>query len=220
MNLPLPCTHTMILRPYLKNRVTYLKWEVDEQVYSAIGQRSRGTPRIALKCWRAAQDGQGQRGHELCLDHLHSTLGMEGIDWLGLTIDERKYLSIVHQHNNLIRLNVIATCMGQSSRSISTNVEPYLIRIGLLSKDSKTGCRVLTEKGLKHIQKSCGVNYPMKEDFIPDFVSIPTLCSLMGISRSRYYQLLTGSFILPPIYSLENKRAYFTRELAERNLLL
>ena len=58
----------------------------------------------------------------------------------------------------------------------------------------------------------------MKEDYIPDFVSIPTLCSLMGISRSRYYQLLSGSFILPPIYSLENKRAYFTREMAERNI--
>ncbi len=58
----------------------------------------------------------------------------------------------------------------------------------------------------------------MKEDYIPEFVSIPTMCSLMGISRSRYYQLLTGSFILPPIYSLENKRAYFTREMAERNI--
>jgi len=58
----------------------------------------------------------------------------------------------------------------------------------------------------------------MKEDYIPEFVSIPAMCSLMGISRSRYYQLLTDSFILPPIYSLENKRAYFTREMAERNI--
>lgn len=58
----------------------------------------------------------------------------------------------------------------------------------------------------------------MKEDYIPEFVSIPAMCSLMGISRSRYYQLLTGSFILPPVYSLENKRAYFTREMAERNI--
>lgn len=58
----------------------------------------------------------------------------------------------------------------------------------------------------------------MKEDYIPEFVSIPVMCSLMGISRSRYYQLLTGSFILPPVYSLENKRAYFTREMAERNI--
>jgi len=58
----------------------------------------------------------------------------------------------------------------------------------------------------------------MKEDYIPDYVSTPTMCSLMGISRSRYYQLLTGSFILPPVYSLENKRAYFTREMAERNI--
>ena len=55
------------------------------------------------------------------------TLYMEGIDSLGLTIDERKYLSIVNTHNNQLRLNVIATCFGMSSRSVSTNIEPYLI---------------------------------------------------------------------------------------------
>jgi hypothetical protein len=53
---------------------------------------------------------------------------------------------------------------------------------------------------------------------IPPIVTINQLCSLMGISRSRYYQLLSEDIILPPIYSTESKRPYYTKEMAERNL--
>jgi hypothetical protein len=58
----------------------------------------------------------------------------------------------------------------------------------------------------------------MKDEYIPNVVSINQLCGLMGVSRSRYYQLLSDGIILPPIYSLESKRGYFTREMAEKNV--
>ena len=58
----------------------------------------------------------------------------------------------------------------------------------------------------------------MNEEHSPEIVSIAQLCIKMGVSRSRYYQLLSGGFILPPIYSIDSRRAYYTRELAERNL--
>jgi len=57
----------------------------------------------------------------------------------------------------------------------------------------------------------------MEEKTIPEFLSINSLCSLMGISRSRYYQLISEGLILPPIQS-DSKRPYFTRELALKNL--
>jgi len=53
---------------------------------------------------------------------------------------------------------------------------------------------------------------------IPEVVSINQLCSLMSISRSRYYQLVNEGILLPPIYSTETKRPYYTREMAQRNL--
>ena len=139
----------------LKNRVVHLKWDVEEEVYIQIGIRSRGTPRIALKILESTRRTARANGDTtINLHHLNLTLKMEGIDSLGLTIDERKYLSIVQYHNNLIRLNVIATCLGMSSRSVSTNIEPYLIRIGLLTKDPRNGCRVLTNNGIKHITEN------------------------------------------------------------------
>ena len=58
----------------------------------------------------------------------------------------------------------------------------------------------------------------MKEEYIPEIVSIQNSCTLMGVSRSRYYQLLNDKFILPPIYSIESKRPFYTREMAEKNI--
>ncbi len=58
----------------------------------------------------------------------------------------------------------------------------------------------------------------MEEKTIPEIVSINQLCSMMGISRSRYYQILSEGLILPPIHSPDSKRPYFTREIALRNL--
>jgi Holliday junction DNA helicase RuvB len=143
------------IQTILKNRVVHLKWDIEQEVYAQTASRSRGTPRIALKILESARRTARANGdHNINLRHLNLTLKMEGIDSLGLTIDERNYLSIVKYHNNLIRLNVIATCLGMSSRSVSTNTEPYLIRIGLLTKDPRNGCRVLTDKGMKHITEN------------------------------------------------------------------
>ncbi len=138
----------------LRHRVQYLKWEIEDGVYGAIALRSRGTPRIALKLLESTRRTARSNGDtSINIGHLDRTLEMEGIDAFGLTLEERQLLSIVNQHNNLVRLNVIATCMGQSSRSISVNLEPYLIRTGLLSKDPRNGCRILTDKGINYIQQ-------------------------------------------------------------------
>ncbi len=57
-----------------------------------------------------------------------------------------------------------------------------------------------------------------QNNLLPEIVSINQLCSLMSISRSRFYQLLNVGILLPPIYSTDTKRPYFTKEMAQRNL--
>jgi hypothetical protein len=56
------------------------------------------------------------------------------------------------------------------------------------------------------------------EKNIPEIVTVNKLCSIMGISRSRYYQILAEGLILPPDYDANSKRPYYTREMALRNL--
>ena len=154
MTLPFTFYSDSEIETLIRHRVQHLKLEIEDGVYAAVALRSRGTPRIALKLLESARRTARANGDStITIQHLEMTLEMEGIDSNGLTIEERKLLSIVHQHNNLVRLNVIATCMGQSSLSILTNLEPYLIRKGLLTKDPKNGCRALTHKGLNYILK-------------------------------------------------------------------
>ena len=60
----------------------------------------------------------------------------------------------------------------------------------------------------------------MRDDHteMPPVVSISQFCSMMSISRSRYYQILGEELILPPVYSIESRRPFFTREIAQINL--
>jgi Holliday junction DNA helicase RuvB len=153
LTLPFDFYSGQELEVILKNRIKQLGWEMEKSIVPIIATRSRGTPRIGLKLLESTRRTARAEGAEvITTEHLNTTLEMEGIDNLSLTEQERKYLSIVAQHNNLVRLNVIATCMGQSSRGISRNLEPFLIRIGLLTKDPRNGCRMLTSKGIAHIK--------------------------------------------------------------------
>ena len=58
----------------------------------------------------------------------------------------------------------------------------------------------------------------IQNNSLPEIISINQLCSFLEISRSRYYQLLDEGILLPPIYSLETKRPYYTRQMAQSNI--
>jgi hypothetical protein len=64
----------------------------------------------------------------------------------------------------------------------------------------------------------------MKNDeMLPAVVSIGQMCRLLSLSRARFYSLTSVSdisrcFFLPPIYSLENKRPYYSQEMAQQNM--
>lgn len=138
----------------LRNRAKHLRWQIDDAVYATLAKHSRGTPRTGLRLMESVRRICRADGADvITTDHLLAMLEMEGIDELSLTPEERQYMSIVGAHDNLARVNVIATIMAVSSRALSQNLEPFLIRTGLLTKDARTGCRTLTKKGLDHIQK-------------------------------------------------------------------
>lgn len=55
---------------------------------------------------------------------------------------------------------------------------------------------------------------------IPDILSITQMSKLLNLSRSRFYQLMSENIFLPPIYSTNSKRPFYTKEIAERNLVV
>ena len=57
-----------------------------------------------------------------------------------------------------------------------------------------------------------------KEPDIPAYVNVSTMGKLLGLSRSRLYQLINQGVLLQPVYLISNRRPVYTREMAVRNL--
>lgn len=132
----------------LRHRLRALAWEVDESILPLIAQRSRGTPRLALRLAQSAHRVARAEGNKsITLIQLERACLLEGIDELGLGPTEQKYLKIVAE--GAARLNVIASRLGLPTRTVAEVVEPFLIRSGLIEKDHQ-GTRHLTAAGRKY----------------------------------------------------------------------
>jgi Holliday junction DNA helicase RuvB len=140
------------LTKLLVQRSHALQWDIEETIYPLIAQRSRGTPRWALRLLQSCRRVCRSEGQEtITVQHFERACALEQIDALGLGVQERKYLSILAEAPT--RLNVIASVLGLPTRTVANVTEQFLIRANLIDKD-KTGLRQLTNKGLEHIRKN------------------------------------------------------------------
>ena len=133
----------------LLHRVRALGWPVEQQLLPMIAQRSRGTPRLALRLLQACRrvcraEGQESIGH----DHFQRACRLESLDDLGLGLTEQQYLRLLADGPQ--RLNMLASSLALPARSVSEVTEPFLIRAGLVIKDDQSR-RQLTAKGYDHL---------------------------------------------------------------------
>jgi Holliday junction DNA helicase RuvB len=137
----------------VRHRTQSLGWSVEETILPQIAERSRGTPRFALRLLQSTHRVCRSEGeHTLSESHLRKACKLEGIDNLGLGPTEQQYLSLLKEGIN--RLNVIASMMGLPARTIAQVAEPFLLRTGLILKDDQ-GRRELTSKGREHLSSLC-----------------------------------------------------------------
>jgi Holliday junction DNA helicase RuvB len=149
------------LTQIVRHRAKALGWGMDDAVPPMIGQRARGTPRLALRLLAAARRVSRSQGAQIItVDHLRKACLLEGMDELGLGPTDQAYLKALA--DGATRLNVIATLIGLPSRTTSEVIEPFLIRAGLVMKDDQ-GRRQLTGLGREHLLKSCGVGVQIQE---------------------------------------------------------
>ena len=136
------------LEKIVRMRAAALGWEVEPGVFPEIAQRSRGTPRLALRLLQAAHRvARAEAGEVITVAHLERACTLEGIDHLGLGPTEQQYLKILLEGPT--RLNVLASRLGLPSKTISDVTESFLIRASLVVKDDQ-GRRQLTAAGRDH----------------------------------------------------------------------
>jgi Holliday junction DNA helicase RuvB len=104
---------------------------------SEIGQRARGTPRVALRLLRRVRDYVQVRGNGL-LDRqvAEQALDLMNVDRLGLDdLDRRVLLTIIEKYSGgPVGLNTIAASVSEEPDTIMDVVEPYLLQLGFLER--------------------------------------------------------------------------------------
>jgi Holliday junction DNA helicase RuvB len=136
------------LEQIVRSRTRALGWEVDDAVFPLIAQRSRGTPRLALRLLQAAFRVTRAGGENvITVGHLERACHLEQIDALGLGPTDQQYMRILLEGPT--RLNVVASRLGLPARTVAEVTEPFLLRAGLVVKDDQ-GRRQLTAEGREH----------------------------------------------------------------------
>jgi Holliday junction DNA helicase RuvB len=137
------------LAEIVRQRCRALRWEHEPELLNEIAKRGRGTPRIALRLLQSTRRCQTAEGSSsLTVDHLRKACEVERISDLGLDNIQQKYLALLGK--GPVRLNVLASMLGVSTKVLTKTVEPYLLRSGLVVKDDG-GRRNLTETGQAHL---------------------------------------------------------------------
>lgn len=137
------------LTTILLHRSKALGWEIFENLLPEIAKRARGVPRQALRLlsasWRVCRSqGEGT----ITVAHFTRACQLEQIDDLGLGPTEQKYLSILN--DGAVRLNILASVLGLPPKTVSEVIEPFLVRLGLVTKDEQSR-RNLTALGREHL---------------------------------------------------------------------
>lgn len=124
-----------------------LRMPIDDASAVEIAGRSRGTPRLANNRLRWVRDYATSK-HEGKIDRAiaQAALDMQGIDPRGLDPQDRKYLETIVRvfDGGPAGVEAIAHTMNAAVDTLSDEVEPYLLRSGLVVRTPR-GRRITAE---------------------------------------------------------------------------
>ena len=124
--------------------------ELDARAAEMCAERSRGTPRMALRILRRVRD----LAQVLDKPSIDATTAEEGlqrlrIDHLGLEEVDRKLLRALTQRGDAVGLKTLAAMIDEAEDTLEDVLEPHLIRQGLLARTPRG--RVATARAYDHL---------------------------------------------------------------------
>jgi len=127
-----------------------LKTDIDEESAGLLGQRARGTPRVANRYLRRVRDlAEVKSAKKISRTIALEALGMLGVDDAGLEEMDRKILRALITNTGPVGLKTLAVAVGEEEGTIEEVYEPYLIQNNFLVRTSRG--RRSTEKAAKHL---------------------------------------------------------------------
>jgi len=138
------------LEQVLARAAVLLGFEVDGEALAEIAGRCRGTPRIANRLLRRVRDYALVHGEDADVTAVRAALDLYDVDPLGLDRLDRAVLHAIltRFEGGPVGLNTLAVSVGEEAETIESVVEPFLVRIGLLSRTPRG--RVATRAAWRH----------------------------------------------------------------------
>lgn len=139
------------LAQIVRRSARLLEIAIDEPSALEIGQRSRGTPRVANRLLRRIRDFAQVKGQGIItLPICRQALQMLEVDELGLDQNDRKLIHLMAEHfgGGPVGLDTLAASANLEAGTIEEVIEPYLLQIGFLTRTARG--RMLTRKAYEH----------------------------------------------------------------------
>ena len=127
--------------------------DIDEEGAAEIASRSRGTPRIANRFLKRVRDfAQVKHDGKITYEVAAAALKSMEVDELGLDeIDARMIRTMIENFGGgPVGLDTIAATIGEEANTIEDVYEPYLLRLGFISRTPRG--RVATKLAYDHFE--------------------------------------------------------------------
>jgi holliday junction DNA helicase RuvB len=136
-------------------------WDVKigDRALILLANASRGTARIGLRLLKRTRDYIQSKGmREITEDVVKETLKLLGVDEDGLEDIDRQILKTLLNNfsGGPVGLSTLAASISEDVLTLSEVYEPFLMKCGFLKRTARG--RVLTQKGLKYLEKEYGEN--------------------------------------------------------------
>lgn len=126
---------------------------IDLDAAKEIANRSRGTPRIAIRLLKRVRDFASSF-NETIITKKTTSYGLEKleIDSAGLDSADYRYLSFIanNYRGGPVGVDTIASAIGEERDTVEDAIEPYLIQQGFIEKTPRG--RILTDTAIKHLR--------------------------------------------------------------------
>ncbi len=138
------------LEQVLRRAAVLLGLTIDKRALAEIAGRCRGTPRIANRLLRRVRDYALVHGTDASLPAVNAALDLYDVDALGLDRLDKAVMQILLTRfdGGPVGLNTLAVSVGEEPETIESVVEPFLVRIGLITRTPRG--RVATREAWEH----------------------------------------------------------------------
>jgi Holliday junction DNA helicase RuvB len=140
------------LEKIVRRSAALLNLEIDSDGAGSLARRSRGTPRIINRLLKRARDySQVRSDGKITKKTVYEALGLEGVDDVGLTPLDRRYLmTIINYYNGgPVGIEAVAATLQEESDTLVDVVEPFLLKIGFVMRTAAG--RRASDAAYKHL---------------------------------------------------------------------